>query len=378
MTAESNVKNDIIYLSGCVIRQEKADAKRIASMDLKRLYVEAYRQSMTAIVGKALRDAGIRNDSFEQALAKAIRKNLLLKTELRKLKNQLEKEQIWHMPLKGSVMADYYPSPGLRQMADVDILIDDSKADKVRRIMVSMGFDTENYGVGVHDVFHKNPVYNFEIHRSLFMDSKEFKTIYDYYAKIKEKCLKKEGCEYRYYFTPEDFYIYMIAHDFKHFSGGGTGIRSLMDVYVYERRFGETLDRDYIRSEVSTFGIADFEKTFRSLSLKLYEGKSLSKEEQEMYDYIFSSGTYGNVQHSVDNDLKKMKGNKLKYVFRRVFPDMEKVRLYYPFFYRFPVFMPFLWIYRFFRGLTVKRRALSHEYKALKNVRSGKAKKHNN
>lgn len=44
--------------------------------------------------------------------------------------------------------------------------------------------------------------------------------------------------------------IYMIAHEYKHFSKGGTGLRSLLDTYVFLRHCDETLDKEYVESEL--------------------------------------------------------------------------------------------------------------------------------
>ena len=36
------------------------------------------------------------------------------------------------------------------------------------------------------------------------------------------------------HFTDEDFYVFIVAHEYKHFADlGGTGIRNLVDRYVY-------------------------------------------------------------------------------------------------------------------------------------------------
>ena len=81
-----------------------------------------------------------------------------------------------------------------------------------------------------------------------------------------------------YHFTPEDFYVYLVAHEYKHYVRGGTGLRSLLDVYVFLRRMGDSLDRDYIRRETDKLNITEFEtQTERSLSGSLTAGRSPRK-----------------------------------------------------------------------------------------------------
>ena len=45
--------------------------------------------------------------------------------------------------------------------------------------------------------------------------------------------------------TDEDFYIYLIWHLYNHYTLSGTGLRAVLDVYVFNRKFREKLDFQY-------------------------------------------------------------------------------------------------------------------------------------
>ncbi len=60
-----------------------------------------------------------------------------------------------------------------------------------------------------------------------------------------------------------------MTHMFKHFDGSGTGIRSLLDQYVYLNRLEDSLDFPYIDKQCEILGIADFEKENRDLCKKV-------------------------------------------------------------------------------------------------------------
>ncbi|MBQ3413161.1 MAG: nucleotidyltransferase family protein [Oscillospiraceae bacterium] len=167
------------------------------------------------------------------------------------------------MPLKGSVLKDLYPIYGMRQMSDNDILIDSFREAEVKKVMEDLGFEAVSYGKGNHDVYHKQPVSNIEIHTSLFVPSHN-KAIYEYYRSVEEKLMPKEGFERK--FSDEDFYIYMIAHEYKHYTNSGTGIRSLLDVYVFLRKHEDDLDKNYIDSELKKLGLEIFENDNRDLN----------------------------------------------------------------------------------------------------------------
>lgn len=59
-----------------------------------------------------------------------------------------------YLPLKGIIMKDYYPSVGMRQMSDNDILFDADAWERMEKHMISEGYKAEYVGKG-HDVYHK-------------------------------------------------------------------------------------------------------------------------------------------------------------------------------------------------------------------------------
>ena len=81
-----------------------------------------------------------------------------------------------------------------------------------------------------------------------------------------------------------------------------------MDTYVYLKKKGDALDWNYIAGELDKLGIADFESQNRSLALHLFSVEKLTEQDEEMLDYILSSGTYGTVQNCVSNKVKKLGG----------------------------------------------------------------------
>lgn len=344
---------NVIYLAACALNRILPDTDRMKGMDLALLYHVADFHLLTGIVGYALESAGVCDPAFTQAKSKAIRKVILMDAEMKELFHRLDVAGIWYMPLKGSVLKDFYPAIGMRQMADHDILIDPSRAADVKDIMESLDFTTEHFDADVHDTYHKEPVCNFEIHRALFGESHDDKLV-AYYRNVGERLLKGPGFERR--FTPEDFYLYMIAHEYKHYDGSGTGLRSLLDTYVFLSK--TSLNMDYVTDEAEKLGIRDFEEKNRSLSLHLFSGEALTDADQEMLDYILSSGTYGTITHRVENKMRKKGWSKIQYALDRFFvPISRKNKDYaayagaYPFFYKYKVLLPILPFYRTFRAM---------------------------
>ena len=361
---------DMAYLASCAVNGQIPDAARVKQMDLAALYKTADRHLLTGITAMALESAGIKDAAFVQARGKSIRKVAAFDMERTAVLDELEAAGIWYAPVKGSVLKDLYPMIGMRQMADNDILYDASRTADVKSIMERLGFATDqNYERSIHDHYFKPPVCNFEMHRMLFGAGHDQRLV-DYYQDVKSCLLPDEGRSYGYHFSDEDFYIYMIAHEYKHYSGGGTGLRSLLDTYVYIRSKDEIMDWSYVAGELEKLGISEFEAQNRSLALHLFDGEKLTKADEKMLDYILSSGTYGTTKNRVKNRISRYGSKpfgKTRYVFYRLFLPMEVVKAAFPLFAKYPILLPLLPFYRVLRGLTThkSRSRMRAELKAL-------------
>lgn len=292
--------------------------------------------------------------NWQQARDMAIRKNIMLDFAREHIFAYMDENNIWHMPLKGSILKDLYPRPGMRQMADNDILVDAQYREQIFRHMVSLGYEGKYQDIGAHDTFYKKPIYNFEIHHTLV--SKEVGPVFEkYYRNIKEKLIEEKNCKYR--FTDEDFYIYMMVHAYKHHSNSGNGIRHLMDIQVFLNHV-PPMNWNYIQKELHSLGISEYESLTRSVSQKLFNSMChspqelssiLTQKDIELLSICIHSGSYGTTEVRIKNDLKRfVQGNpliatrKLAYLWhrltceaglRRDFPILVKIKLLHPFLY---------------------------------------------
>ena len=55
-----------------------------------------------------------------------------------------------------------------------------------------------------------------------------------------------------------DAYVYIVAHAYKHFIFSGTGIRKLIDLYVFNEHCKDQLDRKYIHEQCTLLGIQEY------------------------------------------------------------------------------------------------------------------------
>lgn len=336
---------DALYLAGCALRGEtpRWDPKK----DLGPLFRFCKFHTVTAIVAMALEafwsscpaEDGV-CQQWKQVKDMAIRKNLLLNTERQTIIAHLESLGCRYMPLKGSLLQFDYPKFGMRQMTDNDILIDPGQRTQIHDYLIGRGYTTGFYLQKEVDTYQKPPVYNFEMHISLF-DRIEGEDLAEYYRDVWSRTVKDPDNQWGYHLTDEDFYVYMLAHAYKHLINGGIGIRNLLDIQVYLQKHPK-MDLCYVNRELKKLGALEFEQMCRGLCRKLLEGDPyqavLTEREQRVMVSFFTSGTFGTDEQRFTNMVRKMQKDggritfraKLKYAFRRLFPPMELLRVDYP------------------------------------------------
>ena len=352
---------DLIYLSACAVNETAPDPERVGHMNLDALHQAAVTHQMAGLTAIMLKHAGIKDAKYENYLNRALLLDRIADAEHGKILAALAQAKIWHMPLKGVVIKEYYPEAGMRQMADIDILFDASRAEDVRLIMHSLNYNVIKYNQEHRDDYQKSAACHFELHRMLFSpDSGE--KLYRYYQCVQDKLL---GEGYEKHLSEEDFYIYVIAHEFKHFYWMGTGLRSLLDTYVILKEFDNKLDWEYVHSEIKRIGLdqlVDFEEKNRTLAVKVFSrGKlaGLSAEEWDMLSFFVDSGMYGTREHEIQYAIKR--SGRLGYVLGKLFPPLDGIKKNYPFFYQHKILMPGLFFYRLWK----KRDAAMEEFNVL-------------
>lgn len=388
MSTMTKTSEHLLYLMACALQGVSAREEVLADADLKQLLIMARKHSVASMVCMALEKTAIFANADEatkkqwiDAKNKAIRKNMLLDAERKTISHELETQGIWYMPLKGSILKDWYPKFGMREMADNDILFDASKRKEVKAIFQGRGYTVKEYNKSNHDEYEKPPIYNFEMHVELY--HKIYDTFNEKYADVKQRLIPDAEVPYRLHFTPEDFYVFVIAHAYKHYSSSGTGIRTLADIYIMNQKLGGTMNWEYVDSELRGLGIFSYECESRELAQKLFgiaelpTKANLSEAEQQMLAYYLGASTYGTIENRTLNQMQKLQPDggaitahtKRKYLLSRIFPGREWCEAYAPTVYKYPVLLPFFWVWRLaVKG--VKRRDIAkQELEAIKRER---------
>ena len=309
-----------------------------------------------------------------------VAKNLVQVSERNKLVHLLTEDGIDVLPLKGSVLIDMYPNPSWRQMADLDMLIRADQNHKVRAHMERLGYTTKIFDSGKDDCYDLPPFLHVEMHRELVPSGSPIPGLSDYYVDPWRRAVADTA--HLYHFSWDDYYLFLLAHFYRHFQVGGSGIRNVMDIHVFLQNHRQDLHEEYLAAELEKLHMTDFRTDMEARAERwfgTYEQTPVNRRREDIDYLLFSSGAYGLVSYSMDfalNRQAKEHRNKLttglSYLQHIVFPNYDYMMLSYPWMTGAPrASLPLLWVYRIVHRGWTSRTKIPHVFLALKRFRRG-------
>ena len=290
---------------------------------------------------------------LETRLFASAQQQLEQERETARIKQVLEMAGIRYLLMKGALVRALYPAPEMRISCDVDFYYDKAARPQMDGLFASLGYEKEEADPN-HTAYKKGRV-SVEMHHNLLTDVPR---IDKYYADLWERLLPLGG--YGYAMRDEDFYIYHVVHTMKHFTVAGTGIRSILDTFVFLRAKPD-LDMAYLRAELEKIGLWEFHLSLVALAEVWFGGKEMPADLADVSAYVLGSGTYGKTSNAVTNRAASGRGGKLGFALRRAFPSYHFMAEKYPSLRRFPPALPFYWCYRILRALFGKDNRVSVE-----------------
>ena len=287
------------------------------------------------LLGALLRTEGFSEEEKEPLREKVMGSMLFTGLQLQELKGleqRMEAAKIPCQPMKGARMKFYYPTPFLREMSDIDILIHADFMEQAAEELRAMGYVLQQK-IKHHDIYRKAPGIVVEAHRAMY-DRTVDERQYAYFSDL-SRAARRKGFLYVYDFEAEDFYIYMMAHMAKHFYKRGCGIRNLVDIYVFRQRFGAEMKADYLEKQFAGLGLTAFVEHMEKLTRIWLQGETGEEFYQQLFDYMQGCGIYGKDENGIWNrfcEESAQTGGKGREALKRWywFPPYEYMVLYYP------------------------------------------------
>lgn len=260
--------------------------------------------------------------------------------------NLLEKEEIPYIPLKGSVLRQWYPEPWFRTSCDIDILVREERLPRARRLLEEAGW--KFIGTSSHDISLLSPEgVHLELHHTTLEDciSPEGAGIME---GIWEDARPAPGRRYCMTLSDGLFYYYHMAHMAKHFLSGGCGVRSFLDIWI----LNHVAEADVAarKALLEKGGLTGFARAAEKLTEIWFSGKPMDEQSKSFETFVLGGGTYGNLENQVALQQAK-KGSKLRFVWDRIFLPYSFLKYSYPVLQKHKWLTPVFWVVRWFRLL---------------------------
>lgn len=268
--------------------------------------------------------------------------------EIKKICEAFDENGIEYLPMKGTVLQKFYPSPEMRTMGDADILIRLEQYEQIKTLMQTMGYDF--YYESDHEFVWRKDKIDIELHKRVMTSyNKDF---FKYFGDGWSFAKKAADSGTRYEISDEDFYIYMFVHFTKHYRISGIGIKHMIDFWVY-RNAHPQLDEAYIKERMELLQLWTFHGyVLQTLGVWFGDQEATAKTDY-ITEVIFTSGEYGLADTAVAGQIlreAKSSGSissaKSRSLWRMIFLPYAQMKNKYRAVRAIPILLPLFWFVR--------------------------------
>jgi len=259
----------------------------------------------------------------------------------------LEKAQLRYLPLKGSVLRDWYPEPWMRTSSDIDILVAESDLYRAAETLVQQLHFTQG-AKGHHDISMVSPnKTHLELHFTVDnMDHSNQEQ--EVLLQVWKEATPMDGAQYGCKLSDEMFYFYHITHMAKHLQDAECGIRPFLDLWILNHRVPH--NRGAREALLEKGGMLQFAQAAQSLSEVWFSNAAPSPLTQRLEAFVLQHGTDASKANYVALKQRKQ-GGRLRFLLNRIFPPFQTMSYYYPVLQKKPWLLPVCMVRRWCRLL---------------------------
>lgn len=348
---DENVKKLLFSMIISALKDEPLNADLLPPItpeSLKTVFLLAKKHDLAHLVAYAIEKNGLLNEkkpAIEGSIMTAVYRYEQQHHELERICELLEAEGIDFLPLKGSVLRDYYPEGWMRTSSDIDILVKEADFERARTAIVEkLGYRFEIDSTHDVSLFFGDNIH-LEIHHTLIEDGLAQKAS-ELLADVWQYTHAKAGKRYHKELADEAFYFYHIAHAAKHVENGGCGIRPLVDLYILDRLDGA--DPEKRATILQKSELEKFTAILQKINRVWFEGEAHDATSQKAERFILDGGVYGNTENALAIEEQK-KGGRVGYLLSMVFLPYHRLKRQYPILEKHRWLMPLMQVRRWFR-----------------------------
>ena len=295
---------------------------------LQEIYRFAYSQKVVQIIAQALKKMQIPESTVAKAFQESVFKAFLRAGKIQHayegVCRVLEEGQIPFIPLKGSVLRQYYPEPWMRISADIDILVHPEDLEKANALLVEK-LDFIFQEKGNHDISLRAPNgVLLELHFRMIERWKKTENILE---RVWDDAVPVRDGGYQYNMSNEMFCFFHIAHMAKHTAVGGCGLRPFIDLWIIDQHM--PYDPEKLQELLEAGGWWKYYLAAEKLYKAWLCGGERDRQLQELETFILIK----DAEHFERNKLvidQQRKGGTKRYALQRIFLPYKHMKRYYP------------------------------------------------
>ena len=216
---------------------------------------------------------------------------------------KLEKAGICCCIIKGMSVAMLYKDPDCRLSGDVDVLIDYKDEEKALELLKQNGYNITNMrGKNSHHSVAKHQIGGtLELHTELY--SYIYKNIIFNGLELynePQRFIDIDGKSYRT-LGINDGLMYLTAHYIKHFINCGGGVRQMMDLLLYMKKYENEIDFELYEERLNQLSYKKLIDTVKTIGAK-YFGFDFEITNTELMDKILYDTCTGGIFGHERND----------------------------------------------------------------------------
>ena len=304
------------------------------------------------VVGLKKNDLLTKEDAkLEAYILKAVYRYERMRYAYEDICNVLEEARIPFIPLKGSVIRDYYPEPWMRTSCDIDVLVHEEDTGKAEAYLLEAGY-TRGEDATTHDYCYYSPRHiHVELHYTLTQEN--FTVANNALTDVWQYVTPVRDGSWCYAMEPEYFLLYHLAHMAKHILHGGCGLRPFLDLWLLEHKM--PYDKEKCRRLLENTKLWTFSGAAKDLSCVWLESAEHTPRTWALSNYIMTGGVYGTTENSAQ--MKAARGeSKAKSFWDLVFLSRESLAVLYPILKTRPYLYPLYQVKRWFRIFDRRKR----------------------
>ena len=306
--------------------EKEAQLSRYKDIDYSAIMQLAEEQSVVGLVTAGLEhieDVKVPKEVLLQFIGSTLQieqQNKAMNTYVAKLIDQLRKDDIYAILVKGQGIAQCYERPLWRASGDVDLLLSDTNYDKAKKLLLPLAVNVEDeYKAFKHLGMTMPEGYVVELHGTLHSRlSKRVDRVIDkaqgdvFFAGNVRSW--ENGVTQVFLPSPDNDVIFVFTHILHHFYIEGIGLRQICDWCRLLWTYKDSLNKRLLETRINEAGLMSEWKAFAALAVNwlgmpvdaipLYSSdKKWIRKASRILGFVLESGNFGHNREAAQGKL---------------------------------------------------------------------------